>query len=109
MVPPSTPPAAPPSDTSPVSDYVVGCILAVLAGALVALSMVINRYSLAHATTHRIRHVPFVVMPWMVWIFAMLIYNAGATALASVAQLFIPLSLFAPLCGWWDVIALWTF
>jgi len=96
MAPPNTPPAAPQPDASPV-DYIIGCHLAVLAGALVALSMVINRYSLAHATTHRIRCIPFVVQPWMVWIFAMIIYNIGATALASVAQLYIPLSLFAVL------------
>ena len=90
-IPPSTPP---PPDTSPV-DFIIGCALAVLAGALVALSMVINRYSLAHATAQRIRCIPFVVQPWMVWILAMVVYNIGATGLASIAQLFVPLSLFA--------------
>ena len=93
--PPSIPPSAPPLlDASPV-DYIIGCALAVMAGSLVALSMVINRYSLAHATAQRIRCIPFVVQPWMVWIIAMVVYNLGATGLASVAQLFVPLSLFA--------------
>ena len=57
--------------------------------------MVVNRFSLAHATAHHIKGVPFVVRPWMVWILAMLLYNIGATGLASVAQLYIPLSLYA--------------
>ena len=57
--------------------------------------MVVNRYSLAHAVPHRLPPLPFVVQPWMVWILAMLLYNIGATAIASIAQLYMPLSLFA--------------
>lgn len=74
---------------------IIGCIVALLAGFFTALSMVVNRYALAHATPHKVKHIPFIVRPWMMWIFAMLLYNIGATALASVAQIFIPLSLFA--------------
>jgi len=57
--------------------------------------MVVNRYALAHAKPFDVRYLPFTVRPWMMWFFAMFLYNLGATALASVAQLFIPLSLFA--------------
>lgn len=75
--------------------YIIGSVLAVLAGALVALSMVCNRYSLAHAKPHRVKYISFVVRPWMAWAMGMFLYNVGATALASVAQLFVPLTLFA--------------
>ena len=91
MFPPFPPPPPPPGPEA----FIIGSIIALLAGFFTALSMVVNRYALAHATPHRVSWLPFTVRPWMVWFFAMFLYNVGATALASVAQIFIPLSLFA--------------
>jgi len=91
------PPAAPPPPEVSTSATAVGIIVALFSGMFTALSMVINRYSLAHAETRRVKRIPFEIKPWMVWLCAMAVYNLGATVLASIAQLFIPLSLFASL------------
>ena len=55
--------------------FLVGCTLAVLAGACVALSMCINRYSFAHAESFEGSWCgfKFTVKPVMVWLLAMLV------------------------------------
>jgi len=97
--PPVAPPAAPPPPEYDSGKLFVGVLLAFFAGAFTALSMVINRYSLAHAGPRKVSLLgrECTVKPWMVWICAMALYNLGATVLASIAQLFMPLSLFAAL------------
>jgi len=91
------PPLAPATELPGVGSFIIGCIIALASGFFTALSMNVNRWALAHAEPQRVRFVPCIVQPWMMWIWAMFLYNVGATALASVAQLFIPLSLFAPI------------
>lgn len=91
----SAPPAPPLPPSYDTDGMVVGIVIAIFSAIFTALSMVVNRYALAHAGPQRVRYIPFIVRPWMVWICAMALYNLGATVLATVAQLFIPLSLFA--------------
>ena len=88
-------PAPPPEYNTGAA--VIGVVIALFSGMFTAISMVINRYSLAHAESRRIKRIPFEIRPWMMWLAAMAVYNLGATVLASIAQLFIPLSLFASL------------
>lgn len=95
--PPAMPPLAPATELPGVGSFIIGCIISLASGFFTALSMNVNRWALAHAEPQRVRFVPCIVQPWMMWIWAMFLYNVGATALASVAQLFIPLSLFAPI------------
>lgn len=67
----------------------------VIAHAFISPWWLKSRLRSAHAKPQRLRCVPFIVKPWMVWVLAMVLYNLGATVLASIAQIFIPLSFFA--------------
>ena len=74
--------------------FISGCFMAVLSGAFVALSMCVNRYSFAHANAFR-SSCGCMVHPWMWWLLGMFLYNVGAVAFYSIANLLIPLVLVA--------------
>jgi len=86
---------------------VVGCVLAVAAGASVALSMVMQRYALTYPDQ---KHVPLLCVKWpanWVWIVALVVYGIGTGALYSVAGLFISLSLLSALFATLLIFNLW--